>query len=912
MKLLLCLVLITALLSAGQIDIESLKGERALFERQFFQLKKQDFTSYFLSIERIRLCAMMRVGSKDLPDSEQVELLEQIETLENYQGHLVDLLFGSSNREFLSGLVESINNRNIDPEKLEALLFLRLLESVLEKSAQLHRDIPGLDKLALLFNKIRDNENKGIYNELLRNHEFSRADLIAVGSAGRGVARIIAFDQATGRLFSGIVYQGSTFAGMEVLALGDDFIELFCSADGQSIVLQFDGQIEERVAAGKSVKAGNRIVPYFDWYDPSTVFEARKGSKFNLYLKVVNASNQPVAGAEVTCAGKTFTAKNNGMIHMVFPAASLKPGSNTISVSGPAGETATFQVKVKPIDCIFFYNASVTGNAGIGGDILLASVTGSVHPGYSVGITFMTPDIGDTGKDTVFYTTNPSFGGSLAATLGPQLKPFSINAFDHNIGAGAGATVSGSIKVTAGFNQSYHFSKPYSDDRKAQCVLFADKMLDFTPVAKPIMSSLFAKMSGVKIADYMIGANVTLVGEVGISGNIGASLGLVNPTGDGIDAGISADVISGSVNLGAGIEGGFINGMTVFGPTDDRYQVVLKSNISGNFSALKLSGKIFQTKIIPDYFLADNSGSLDMAFIFRYDGSKRFTNSILVLKCGYLIRNNVYHDFVRKLIQEVKDSGGSTSDYSELTGIIGVDKFFILVLDRDKTERFFGEWLAFSRNLLNENNMQNGNSVVAKVKGMFGAVQSSINRMADYPILYIKKTELKLGSFKPGFNVELSAGIKINLGVNTSFNKSKAFHDEFGYLARFNCYPLEQCTYNRDMARSKREVSYLMDQIRQYIVDEVSDAASYVYQKAADGTIYIVQKVSDGAVYVIEVAADGAVKIAKKTGAAAQQVWNNVMNAVGNAAEYVYDTGSSVINTVGDTLSNIWDTIWGW
>lgn len=888
-----------------------LKSDSALSERQFFEDGKLDFLSYYLTLQKVRLVLNQKIAT--IAETDRNRLLNDLDSLSESEQHLInEVIFSENNQSvYVNLVVRNLNHLSLDPQKLEAYLYKPLIEAILEKYQASGLDYIAKSDLFLLnqlLSKIRSAESSGLYRDLIGKTDFSQQDLIAIQSIGSSSARIVYFDLKHLSLESRLLIPGNSFAGFTVEEILDDRIVLQSNSSMEKITLFYLSQGREKVARSTAIVRKYRICFMFDWYDSDNSFYLKRGSQYNLYLKVVDSNNQIVKESTVSCNGQTWSSNPNGVItcHLKFDPSDPE---QSLTFTSPEAQSATFKFKLNPIDAFFTYNASAVGTAGIGGDVLAFDVTGAVHPGYKIGVRFMCPDVSNKNQDSVVYTINPSLGASLSASLGPKLQPFKIQAFDYNLGAGAQATVSGSIKVIAGINQAFQFYKPYSDDRKAQVVLFADKMMDFVPVAKPIMSSLFAKMSGVKTTDYMTEASLTLAGETSLSGNIGAQLGLVNNQ-DAV-TGANLEIVSGTATFNTGIEGGILSGMTEFGPTTDRYSVCLKSGLSGSFSAAKLSARIFKTSIMPDYFLMDNSGSLGLNFIFRFDQNMKFTRSYLILSTGYLIRNNIYHQFVKDLIRQVHESGGASSDYAELMKISGVDKKLILILDKDKTKQFFGQWLAFAQALLKNNDQQNGDTVVAKVTGMFGAVNEALDRMVDCPVVYVKKTNLILDTFRPGFNLELSAGVKIKLGVSTQFSKCKEFQDEFGYFSRFRFLPVEDAKYCKELARADRDVAYLMGSIKDYVMAEVSNTATYIYQKASDGTVYIVQKVSDGAVYVIKQGVDGTVTIVKKTGEEAKKIWNSVLNAVGNAAQYVYDQGSTVINTVGDTLSGIWHSIWG-
>ncbi|PLX18380.1 MAG: hypothetical protein C0601_05005 [Candidatus Muiribacterium halophilum] len=875
---------------------------------------KIDVLEHYLQIATIRNVAYFNMINNVRDDHGKEKLNKQIDMLDEYRDKLAEILVDKENSyKNMFDLARRLNRMQIDPNTYDAFLYYPLIESFSSayKLINFFYKESSLDKMLMLQREIKKNIDKGLYQRLFKQKDYKPEDLIAVSAIGTKSVKLIYFDPDTMQLVKRNAFPGTIIGKFKVRAIYDDSLVLFNLETKKSIVRKFKtdfGKDADAEVAFNDIKKNYKVVP---WFGEDYVVNAKRGGTVTLYVKVIDEQGMTLKSVSLNVDGLRYDSDSNGMIKITMDPSMFSSTENTFTVAMNDNVKADFTVKIAPRDMMVNYSASAGLKVGVGLEPVLAGASVGVKPACDGSVTFISPYINRRSKDAVLVTVFPTLTWSFSASLGPKLKPLDVHVLSHNLGVGAGATVGFNASQTLGFTQKYRFLKPYTSDRKAETVLMMDKLLTVSGAFKPILSAGLKKISGVDVKDYQIYSSLSLTGSVGVSGNIGGTLGLVKTDENGkiseTTAGISGSLVSGSANINTGIEGGLINGYTVFGPTDYKYNVVLKAGASGSFSALDVSSKIFGHDIIPEWFLVNANGNIGSNLIFRFDKDFRLTSSIVVFTAGYKFKNNIYNRTIQYLKERLKEDDANPSDYSELYDISGMTKIYIFVIDREKTEKYFGEWASFSRTLLTQRDQQSEQTVVANIKGLFGVLQQSFKKIVETPVLLIEKTDILLKYYTPSIGINVSAGIKINLGVETTFTKSKSYVDRIAYFSGFKVYNVEELGYTKDIARTDREITYLMNSVKNYVVDEIKDGAGYVFKKAKDGTIYVAQKLQDGAVYVITVAADGTVHAAKKVGQAAKNTWNFVVDNVGSAAEYVYEQSSNFASSVGNALSTAWN-----
>ncbi|MDD2715044.1 MAG: hypothetical protein PHW04_04005 [Candidatus Wallbacteria bacterium] len=556
------------------------------------------------------------------------------------------------------------------------------------------------------------------------------------------------------------------------------------------------------------------------------------------------------------------------------------------------------------------YVATVGGTVGTGGSVLLADVNIAFQPAYSVSICYVTSDPENSSADTVVSSVSPSGAISLSASLGPKLEPFKIEAFDQNISAGASATVSGALNVKAGIGQTYVFSKPYTDDLKAEGVLIADKMLDWTGagLVKPVISSIIAKLTDVDLKNYLTATSVSLGGSLNLSGGINGQLGLTDDSNSPSIAGVSGSALNISGTMNMGIAGGIMNGKTMLndmtGASQDKYWVSLTGGLSGEFSVLKLSALLGQISFTPS-FQPDESGSLDLSLVFRFDANMKAKGASLIITPGFKLHDNLNHPFIKALIEEAKKTGAAEGDYAELMNVLAVKQTYVFLLDLKLCREFFGEALSFSESLLHQANLQNGDTVNTKVKGMFGMVQNAMKKISGKKVPYSLWTELRLSEFNPNLSLNVSLGINLNLGVSTSFLKTKSFMQDSGNLRDFKLNLEQHYDYTRELARFNRNPKVIINKLLELIKEEVLNSKAYVYSREDDGSLMIVQLEQNDSVNLIYISPDGQTSLETKKGEEATNLWKKVRQSVGRESQYLYQNGPEVIDLVGKSLEGI-------
>ncbi|MGM0607422.1 MAG: hypothetical protein ACQESP_03260 [Candidatus Muiribacteriota bacterium] len=894
----------------------NLSTKNSLFKRgQVHTLYKQATEGnldIFNHIKEVNL--LKNIGIKNLMSINDNErkfrsLSSQIEDMDEYINAVVDLMIDSRNNyNNLEAFANVIISKDLEPDTLEAYLFFPVIDSFTE-AFKSNPDIAPADTynyFSDLGYKIRKNINNGKFQEKIKNLEIADEELISVSEVGVKSVRVVYFNRETNTFVSRYAFPGTMIGNVKVRAVYDDGLALYNTETDSSIVKQYvpaSGTTGTAPVPFDDLPEEYKIVP---WFGEDYAFSVRDGGTLNIYLKVIDKQGMKVEPVTLNIDGQEYKSDEKGMITISLEADRFNTDEEFFTVSLNDNVTADFNVEIKPRDMILSYSASVGLNVGVGLEPVVAGATIGVKPDIDGGIMFFADDIKDRMKDRLVYQTFPSLSGSFSATLGPKVKPLDVSFLSHNFGAGAGATVGASASVKAGFSTKHLFANPYSKEGlRAQTVYLLDRLLYFQGPFQPIATRAVQKMSGVDIKEHQMYAGLSISGKIGVNGDIGGQLGLIN-NDNKVNFGGQAKVVSGSGNLSVGVDAGTIGGFDIFGPTDDKYNVALKSSLAGNFSALEFQSKIFGKNIIPAWWLTNVDGSVNANLIFRFDENFNLNRSLVIFSMGYKFQPNVYNRAIDFLKEQLKDDGARANDYAEIYDAQGLTKMYIFIIDKEKTEKYFAEWAAFSRTLLTEKNEQDQQTVVAKVKGLFGDISKSFKKLASTPIFMVERTELVLSHMKPEVGINVSAGIKVNLGIQTQFQKTKAFTDRVGYFSGFKLYPIEEYGYTADIARADREITMLLNEIRGHVAQELSDGASYVFEKAADGTVYIAQKAADGAVYVISVAADGTADIAKKVGAAAKDAWNNVLGSVGKAAHYVGKKTQQAASAVSGALSSAW------
>ena len=870
---------------------------------------KINILKHFSEINMVKTLAQKQLETITDDERKSRALIQEIEFVEEYIAKLTEILVDKENdyqnMEIFSHIIA---NRSLNPESLDSFMLLPLLSAYMEayQTSGLNLTRENYRKIGQYVFKIGEAASKGIFEKIFAENKFDDENLLSICYGNSKSVRVVYFDRESGKFISKHAFPGTIIGNVKIRAIYDDSVALFNLTTQRSVVKKFFPKHSSLITDVDfhSIPSSYRIVP---WFGEDYKYTVKKTGKLTIYMKVIDEKGLTLKNVSLNIDGVNYQSDSDGKITMAIDTERFNTGEHSFTVSLNQNVKADFNVNIEPRDMVINYSASVGLSAGVGLEPVVAGANVAVKPNIDGTITFFAPDIMDRRKDKVIYNLFPSLSGSFSASLGPKIKPLDVKIMSYNLGAGAGATVGASASVKGGFSTQYLYNNPYTrEGLKAQTIFLVDKLLYFNGPFQPIMSRLIQKFSGVRINDYQIYAGLSISGNVGVSGNISGTLGLVD-NDNKVKFGGQATVVSGSANLGTGVDAGILGGFTIFGPTDDKYNVALKSSLSGNFSALEFQSKIFGKDIIPAWWLVNVNGSVNTNLIFRFDENFRLTKSMVIFSMGYRFRPNIYNYAVEYLKENLKKDGARAEDYAELSDIRGMTKVYIFVIDREKTEKYFGEWAAFSRTLLTERNPQNEQTVVAKVKGLFGAVSESFSKLAETPVMMIEKTDLILDYYEPTISFDVSLGVRVKLGIDTSFSKTKTFTDRVGYFSAFNFYPIEEYGYNKEIARADREITYLMNEIGGYVADEVKDGASYVFKKAKDGSIQIAQKVSDNLVYVITVAADGTASMAQKVGKAAKDTWNSVVGAVGTAAEYVYDAGATAANAVGNALSNAWN-----
>lgn len=883
-------------------------------ENLFFKDKKIDFISNFLHIAKIKYKINLYLTKPDINFNKKEKLLLNLDEITKLENNMIENIFlkEPNTSKKIIFILNKIKKLNLSPENIDLFFIKPILNAIIIASKNYNVIIPDNDFKYInnLIYEINKREIDGYYISKLKKITFSQFDLVIFTSLTKESITIKYFDLKNLTLKNKTLRIGDSFLNYTLLNISGSILTFLNTHTHE----QFNINLSENTLKifftpiVRNNKNFYKIVPVFK---NGNTIKCEKGGMAIFYLKVIDNNENTIKDAEIMLGKYTFKANKNGIIRI--PIDTNKIHGNYLEFTVKYKNSyEKFKVEIKPTFSMIKYNASLGTNIGIGAGIILAGASVAVNPSYSVGLSFFCKDISNKYKDKIVFTTTPQVAVSLKASLGPKLKPFSISAFDYNLGAELSAGINASGKLSTSISHTWVFNNPYTYDKKAECVLLADQLLNFAPIFKPIVSSAIAKISNVNIDDYMSSASLKVIGEANISGNISSHLGLVNISDDNtqsLTTGINANLINGSASLSAGISGGIINGFTPWGSTKDKYSVALESNINGNFSLGKLSMKIAGIKLLPDYWLTNKSGSTSLLTIFRFDKNKNLTKCMIIISTGYKITENVYDKTLKKLRSELKQNGANTSDYLEIYKAKGVEKQYIFFLNKNDVKKHLKEWYIFSKSLLTQTNPQNKHTVVARIKNMFPTIAKSFRKLFKYPVFFIERTTLILDNISPNISFSLDMGINIDLGIDTSFTKSKTFTTKMGYVSNFEFYPFEIEKYRPEIARADREIDYLINTLKEYLKEEMKNTASYVYQKAKDGTIYIAQKLKDGTLNIIKISKNGVISITKATGEKAKEIWNSIISTIGDAAEYCYEAGTEIISSIGNYLSDLWNSL---
>ncbi|MCK9476813.1 MAG: hypothetical protein M0R46_12880, partial [Candidatus Muirbacterium halophilum] len=875
---------------------------------------KIDITEHYRTISMMKTVVYNHILKNVSDEGKLKELAEELDRLEQYQSSITDIIIDRTNNyKLMFDTAKTLNSFKLNPEKIDSFYFAELLNnfSTAYSISNVFRKDENFEILNKLDIKVKELIEKGHYDKIIKGLNISDEDLLSIASYDSKSVKVIYFDSKKGKFIKTDVFPGSIIGNIKIMAVYNDKMVVFNLKTNKTIEKSFKSVLGKNTVEidFNSNKKQYRVVP---WFGEDYKISAKKGSEVRLYVKVIDEKGFTLKPSALHLDGIVFRSDDKGMITVKLESSFFKDGDNSFTVSLNDNVKADFNVNISSRDMIINYSASVGVNAKVGLEPVLAGLTVGVKPAIDGTVTFFAPDINDKWKDKIFADLFPSFSGNAAVSVGPKVKPLDIKAFGKNVGVSAGATVGANVSAKIGVGQKYLFKDPFKNDRKAEVVFLADKLLKGSnPVMGTLVSKGLQRITDVNISDYQVYGSLSISGSVGVSGNVGAKLGLIDVDTEGkagkTHFGASGTLASASANLSGGIEGGLISGETIYGATDDRYNVVLKNSVSGNFTALDFGATLFGKDFLPNWYLTNVNGNVGCNVSFKFDKDKKLTKSMIIFSMGYRFKPNSYNQAINTLKTILKSNGATASDYAELYDIRGMTKIFIFIIDAEKTQKYFGEWVAFSRNMLTQRDPQNEQTITAKVQGIYGSVQASFAKMMETPVPYIEKTDLLLEYSQPELSIDVSLGVKVNLGIKTVFSKSKSYTDRVGYLSSFEFYPVESLEYDKDIARANREISFLMIEIKNYVQEEVKNGANYVIKKTKDGSIYIAQKLADGTVYVIEQAKDGTVKAAKYVGAKANKMWNWTLGKVGNACEYVADATANAASSVGNALTKAWN-----
>ena len=559
-----------------------------------------DITEHYMTISMMKTAVYNHI-MKNISDEESLKAMsEEIDKLEQYQNSLTEIIIDRENNyKLMFNTAEKLNSFKLDPLKIESFYFAELLNNFTTaySISGVFRNNKNFELLKKLDDKVKLLIQKGHYEKLIKELNISDEDLLSIASYDSKSVKVIYFDKEKGKFIKKDVFPGTVIGNLKIMSIYNDKMVVFNLKTKKTVEKSFKSSLgkESVIVDFNNNSKQYKVVP---WFGEDYKVSAKKGSEVILYVKVIDEKGFTLKPAVLHLDGIVFNSDDKGMIKIKLSKAFFNEGDNNFTVSLNDNVKADFNINISPRDMIINYSASVGVNAKVGLEPVLAGLTVGVKPAVDGTVTFFAPDINDKWKDKVFANLFPSFSGNASVSVGPKVKPLDINVFGKNVGAGAGATVGANASVTIGVGQQYLFKDPFRKDRKAEVVFLADKLLKG---ANPVMGSLVSKglqkITDVNVSDYQVYGSLSISGSVGVSGNVGAKLGLIDVNEDGSAGkthfGASGTLVSASANVTGGLEGGLISGETIYGPTDDRYNVVLKSSVSGNFSALDFGATLF-------------------------------------------------------------------------------------------------------------------------------------------------------------------------------------------------------------------------------------------------------------------------------------------------------------------------------
>lgn len=655
-----------------------------------------------------------------------------------------------------------------------------------------------------------------------------------------------------------------------------------------------------------------KLVPAFGTADSYSIEE---GGTVNVYLKVLRGTRLD-KNAVLRARNRDYRADDRGYVKISWRASELSSTERSYVVTLKSDPSVSIVLKLKRKTRVAMWNhmGFIGGSAAVGLSPGIAELSISAGAGHTGSAFILGLDARNSRKDSLTLSFRPNLELGVTGTIGPKLRLFKLDVLGKNLGAEAGAYVGATVKINAAFNQSYMFPQPKNREQvKAQVAILSHQLMQAaSPAVGMLLKPAIEKVTRVRFDDYMSQKAFWLTSSLRIYGSVKAYLGLKDGPED--DSNTQAHLTLADVNAGltfsGTIQGGVAGGIDTVSmqPMPQKYFVTLKSDVTGDFNASFLAMKILKLPL-PSLFKDSRKATCTTSMTFRFDKQKRMEKAFIAVAVGHEIYGWSAMKQVREIATWLRNHGGTASDMAEIVDIKGMVKTVIFIIDRDDTEKYFSEWSAFSKALLAENKKQNEGKVIARVKGLTKALGEVIKRMADVPIPYIMRTSMTTDLTKPSFNLDVSLGVKVKLGINSVFSKSKIYTSESGTLSRFKFYPEKQYNYDVLMARSDREITELLGVWKDFVGQEIKEAAGYVWKKAKDGTIYIINETAE-AVYIIKKKIDGTVEVICKAGEEAKDFLVSVWDSIGTGWNYVSDGASYVASGIGDAVSDAWNWIW--
>lgn len=294
-----------------------------------------------------------------------------------------------------------------------------------------------------------------------------------------------------------------------------------------------------------------KIVPYI----PSAavkVSEVMLGGTAYRYMRLLESNNDPISGAELSCAGDTVTTDAKGVFACTVQASDLGgPGTyivridratlngKRLSLSG--AREFTVSVQSPQYTHTWSFGSTVKGDGGVSAG-LIAYLKGESNGGLAIALEEQ--DANSTADDIVSMT--PEQGVSVGGDLGLGFDPGAT----FIVKAKAEAQLRSELLLRAQRSITARYPQPYSQaQREAQGLLLLDSLAtsglvgsSSLPLIVAIKLSAAARRSD--YTSYTTEQTGALGVRVGVSGNINIDAGLKSPVGGTGAVSVGVEILS--------------------------------------------------------------------------------------------------------------------------------------------------------------------------------------------------------------------------------------------------------------------------------------------------------------------------------------------------------------------------------